>query len=107
VLTGVDRPVPDANSPVTFFGQRACLPTGYIRIPLMTDCLVMTVSFRWDGIAYHILANPPMEMVRTGDRDRDADVNVHRVLAEMEGFVRAAPDQWMVFLPVWETECPN
>lgn len=102
VLTGVDRPVPNANSPVTFFGKTAHLPTGYIRIPLIADCLVMTMSFVWDGDAYHILANPPMEMVRTGSRERDAEVNVQRVLAEMEGFIRAAPDQWMVFVPVWE-----
>lgn len=103
VLTGVDRPVPNANSPVTFFGKRAYLPTGYIRIPLIADCLVMTMSFAWDGTAYHILANPPTEMVRTGSRERDAEVNVQRVLAEMEGFVRARPDQWMVFVPVWES----
>ena len=102
VLTGVDRPVPNGNSPVTFFGQTAYLPTGYIRIPLITDCLVMTMSFVWDGTAYHILANPPMEMERTGNRVRDGELNVQRVLAQMEGFVRAAPDQWMVFVPVWE-----
>ena len=101
VLTGVDRPVPNANSAVTFFGETAYLPTGYIRIPLITDCLVMTMSFVWDGTAYHILGNPPMEMVRTGDRERDSMVNVQRVLAQIEGFVSAAPDQWMVFLPVW------
>jgi lauroyl/myristoyl acyltransferase len=101
VLTGVDRPVPGVNAPVTFFGRPACLPTGYIRIPLKTDCLVMTMSFRYDGQRYHILANPPMEMERTGDRERDVHVNVQRVLAQIEGFVRAAPDQWMVFTPVW------
>jgi len=105
VLTGVDRPVPGANSPVTFFGQPACLPTGYIRIPLITDCLVMTLSFVWDGVSYRIRANPPMEMERTGDRERDVVVNVQRVLAQIEDFVRAAPDQWMVFLPVWDNSC--
>jgi lauroyl/myristoyl acyltransferase len=101
VLTGVDRPVPNANEPVTFFGKTAYLPTGYIRIPLKTDCLVMTMAFRYDGERYHIVANPAMEMVRTGDRERDAQVNVQRVLSQIEGFVRMAPDQWMVFTPVW------
>ncbi len=105
MLTGVDRPVPGANSPVTFFGQPACLPTGYIRIPLITDCQVMTLSFVWDGVSYRIRANPPMEMERTGDRERDVVVNVQRVLAQIEDFVRAAPDQWMVFLPVWDNSC--
>ena len=101
VLTGVDRPIPNGNERVTFFGQPAYLPTGYIRIPLKTDCLVMTMAFRYVGGHYEILANPQMEMVRTGDREHDARVNVQRVLSQIEGFVRMAPDQWMVFTPVW------
>ncbi len=104
VLTGVDRPVPNGNEPVTFFGQTAYLPTGYIRIPLITDCLVMTMAFIYEGGSYHILANPPMEMVRTGDRQKDVTVNVQRVLSQIEGFIRSAPDQWMVFTPVWPGE---
>ena len=103
VLTGVDRPIPDGNEPVTFFGQTAYLPTGYIRIPLKTDCLVMTMAFRYDGERYHLMANPAMEMERTGDRERDVRLNVQRVLAQIEGFVRMAPDQWMVFTPVWSS----
>jgi phosphatidylinositol dimannoside acyltransferase len=105
VLTGVDRPIPNGNEPVTFFGQTAYLPTGYIRIALKTDCLVMTMGFRYDGERYHIMAYPPMEMVRTGDRERDARLNVQRVLSQVEGFVRMAPDQWMVFAPVWPEGC--
>ena len=101
VLTGVDRPLPNGSEPVTFFGETAHLPTGYMRIPLITDCLVMTVSFAYDGSVYRILANPPMEMVRSGNREDDVLVNVHRVLAQIEDFIRAAPDQWMVFSPVW------
>lgn len=103
VATGVDRPIPNGNEPVTFFGQTAYLPTGYIRIPLKTDCLVMTMAFRYDGERYHVMANPAMEMVRTGDRERDVRLNVQRVLAQIEGFVRMAPDQWMVFTPVWSS----
>ncbi len=101
VMTGVDRPLTRGNEPVCFFGQTAYLPVGYIRIPLATDALVMTVSFLYDGEAYQILGNPPMEMVRSGDRKRDVELNVARILAEIEDFVRMAPDQWMVFERVW------
>lgn len=101
VLTAVDRPLEEGNQQVEFFGEAACLPTGYIRIPLITDCLVMTMAFRWDGRVYWIHANPPMEMIRTGKRGRDVEVNLRRVLTQVEAFVRAKPDQWMVFVPVW------
>jgi lauroyl/myristoyl acyltransferase len=101
VMTGVDRPLDEGNDPVTLFGATAMLPTGYIRIPLLTNCWVMTLACRYDGETYYILANPPIEMVRTGDRRHDEGVNVQRILAEVEEFVRQAPDEWMVFVPVW------
>ncbi len=107
VMTGVDRPLEQGNDAVTLFGATAKLPTGYIRIPLITNCLVMTVACSYDGKAYHILANPPMEMERTGNRRQDKVVNLQRILAEVEAFIRQAPDEWMVFVPVWADESPQ
>lgn len=101
VITGSDRPLGENDNDVTFFGKRTRLPTGYMRIPLRTNCWVMTISFVYQEGVYRILANPPMEMIRTGDRARDIDLNVHRVLAQMENFIRLAPEQWMMFIPVW------
>jgi len=103
VITGVDRPVPNGNEPVEFFGATAYLPTGYIRIPLRTDCLVMTIAayYEDEDDAYHIVANPPMTMERTGDEAADIALNLRRVLAEIEGLIRRHPDQWMMFVPVW------
>lgn len=102
VLTGVDRPIGAGDEPVEFFGATACLPAGYIRLPLMTDALVLTQATYYEAGEYRIVLNPPLEMVRTGDRRQDVIVNVRRVLAEVEGFVRSHPDQWMMFVPVWK-----
>ena len=104
VLTGVDRPIGEGNEPVEFFGATAYLPAGYIRIPLKTDCLVVTVSFIYEDGVYWILANPPMEMERTGDRQQDIAINLRRVLAQIEAFIRRAPEQWMMFVPVWKDD---
>lgn len=101
VLTGVDRPIGLGDEPVEFFGATAYLPCGYIRIPLKVDCLVMTVGFVYEDGIYWVEGNPPMEMVRTGDRRKDVEVNLRRVLSQIEAFIRRAPDQWMMFLPVW------
>jgi KDO2-lipid IV(A) lauroyltransferase len=101
VLTGVDRPISKGNEPVMFFGDTAYLPKGYIRIALLSNCLVMTISFFYEDNYYWIDSNPAMEMVRTGDRKKDIDLNVQRVLAQIEDFIRRDPTQWMMFLPVW------
>ncbi len=101
VITGVDRPLGEGDNPVEFFGMRAYLPTGYIRIPLRTRALVLTLGTCYEEGEYRIMVNPPLEMVRTGDRERDAQVNLQQILAEIEGFIRRYPDQWMMFMPVW------
>lgn len=104
VLTGVDRPIGEGDEPVEFFGATAYLPTGYIRIPLRTDALVMTMAARFENGEYRVIGHPPMAMERTGDAERDIAHNVRRVLAQIEAFILHAPDQWMMFLPVWRDE---
>ncbi len=104
VMTGVDRPLARGNHPVTFFGATAYLPTGYVRLQLMTNCLVIVLSFYYDGEVYRVLGTPPLEFLRTGNRIQDFDVNTQMVLAQVEEFIRRAPDQWMVFVPVWRAE---
>lgn len=101
VLTGVDRPIGEGDEPVTFFGETAHLPTGYIRIALLSNCLVMTTAFFYLNNEYWIEGNAPLEMIRTGERERDVKVNVDRILAEIEIFIKKDPTQWMMFLPVW------
>ncbi|MBN1261747.1 MAG: hypothetical protein JXB35_13810 [Anaerolineae bacterium] len=102
VITGVDRPIGEGDAPVQFFGAEAHLPTGYIRIPMRTRSLVMTAAPFYEEGAYRIHVNPPLEMVDTGDRDRDVQVNLRKVLSEVEDLIRRHPDQWMMFVPVWE-----
>jgi len=104
VFTAADRPIPGGNQRVTFFGHTAYLPTGYIRIPLATDALVMPISYHFDGTAYSVLGGPVMELERTGNRAHDIAVNAQRVLAELEPFIRRAPDQWRVFTRVFAEE---
>jgi len=102
ILTGVDRPTGQDDQPVEFFGAKAYLPTGYIRIPLRTDCLVLTAAATYGNGAYHIHVNPPLEMVRTGNQREDERINLRRVLSEIEAFIACHPEQWMMFMPVWE-----
>ncbi len=105
VITGVDRPIDQGNRPVEFFGATACLPTGYIDLPLRTNSLVLPLTAHFEDGVYWVVSRPLLEMEHTGNRRRDREVNVRRVLAEIEALIRQHPDQWMMFVPVWPQEC--
>ena len=102
VLTGADRPIPQDRELVEFFGRPAYLPLGPARLALMTGATVVVGACRYNPDEGYILdATWPVEMVRTGDRRQDTLTNTHRIAAIVEGYVRAHPEQWMMFHPFW------
>ena len=102
VLTGVDRPVGDAGQWVEFFGRPAPLPTGHVRLALKTDAaIVVAGTYRETHGHTTVRLSPPLEMIRTGDQDEDLQINLRRVTAWLEKFIRARPEQWAMFVPVW------
>lgn len=102
VLTGVDRPVGDVEPTVEFFGRPAPLPTGHVRLALKTDAAILVAGpYRDPQLGNVTRLSPPLEMVRTGDRDEDLRVNLRRVTDWLEKYIRAHPEQWAMFLPVW------
>ena len=98
-----DRPVSDRDDPSLFFGRPARVPSGHVRLALRTGAVV--------SIAYSVLSpetqrytahiEPPMEMLRTGNREEDVQVNMRRTLEELEGLIRRWAEQWQMFVPVW------
>ena len=100
VVTGPDFPV-NGDDPVMFFGAPANLPSGYVRIPLRTKSPVIVLAPRFEDGVYKVIANPPMELEYTGDREQDVAVNLRRILEQVEDFIRQRPDEWMMFAPVW------
>lgn len=102
VVTGVDRPVEDTEERVEFFGRPATLPTGHVRLALKTNAVILVGSPYRDPQGANIVRfAPPLEMVYTGDPDEDLRVNLRRVTAQLEEFIRVQPEQWAIFLPVW------
>ncbi len=101
VVTGPDYPIHDGDEPVMFFGAPARLPSGYLRIPLRTNSPVIVLATRFEDGVYKVIANPPLELELTGDRELDVAVNLRRILEQVEDFIRQHPDEWMMFAPVW------
>jgi len=102
VVTGADRPIPQDRELIEFFGRPAYLPTGPVRLALMTGATVLMGGCRYDSDEGYVLeVTGPIEMVRTGDRRRDILTNTRRLVVVVEEYVRAHPDQWMMFHPFW------
>ena len=102
VLTGIDHPAPASDCRPCFFGRPATLPTEHIYMALRAGVPVVVVGslLEADGL-YHVYASPPIEMERHADRSEEACSNAERVLAEAEQLIRKAPQQWLIFQPVW------
>jgi KDO2-lipid IV(A) lauroyltransferase len=102
VVTGIDRPIAEPRARPFFFGRPSALPLHHIylalkaRVPLR----VMVANLQADG-KYHVLSSDLIEMDPHPDRDLEALQNGEKVLRIAEQFIRQAPEQWSVPLPVW------
>lgn len=102
VITGIDRPIPKKQHMLTFFGRPSPLPAGHIRLALEADVPVIpaAVQGRPDG-TYALKVADSIEMTRHPDPRETVRLNAEAVLAAVEGFISQAPDQWLMFYPVW------
>lgn len=98
-----DRPVSELDEPVTFFGRPARVPSGHVRLALKTGASIVMGYFAYlpETKRYTAYFNSPLEMIRTGNREEELDLNMRRVLDVLEGFIRSWPDQWQMYVPVW------
>jgi lauroyl/myristoyl acyltransferase len=98
-----DRPVSALDDPVLFFGRPARVPSGHIRLALNTNALLVVgccfLSPETDRYTVHF--EPPLELLRTGEREEDVRLNMRRVLDQLETVIRRWVWQWQMFVPVW------
>jgi KDO2-lipid IV(A) lauroyltransferase len=98
-----DRPVSDLDEPVPFFGRPARVPSGHVRLALKTGAALIVVYciLSPETDRYTMQVEPPMEMVRTGNREEEIAINMRRVLDVLEMVIHRWPEQWQMFVPVW------
>ncbi|NLE75569.1 MAG: lysophospholipid acyltransferase family protein, partial [Chloroflexi bacterium] len=107
VFTGVDYPAGSGRIPLRFFGRTALLPTGHVRLALMSNALLLVVFvLPREGGGYTLHALPPLELIRLDDRREEERVNAERVLRLLEEWIGAHPEHWFMFLPVWPELLP-
>jgi KDO2-lipid IV(A) lauroyltransferase len=96
--------MPDEGVFVDFFGVPACTTTGMARVALHTDAAVVPGYAFWDENIrkYRLRFEPPVELVRTGDTERDVFVNTQRFAKVLEGIIRKYPGQWIWIHARWK-----
>jgi KDO2-lipid IV(A) lauroyltransferase len=82
---------------VDFFGAQASTSTGIARVALHTDAAVVPGYAVWDANIqkYRLRFEPPVELIRTGDTERDVLENTQKFTKVIEDIIRKYPEQWV------------
>src|SRR5215467_7384287 len=90
---------------VDFFGTLACTTTGLARVALHTGAAVVPGHALWDQALkkYRLRFEPPLELITTGDAERDIFENTQCFAKVIEGIIRRYPEQWVWIHARWRT----
>jgi Kdo2-lipid IVA lauroyltransferase/acyltransferase len=97
--------MPSEGEFVDFFGKLACTTAGLARVALHTDAAVVPGYAYWDETIqkYRLRFEPPVELIRTGDSERDIFENTQKFAKVMEAIIRKYPEQWIWVHKRWKT----
>jgi KDO2-lipid IV(A) lauroyltransferase len=97
--------MPAEGAFVDFFGVPACTTSGIARVALHTDAAVVPGYAVWDEALkkYRLRFEPPLEVIRTGDTERDILENTQRFAKVTEEIIRNYPEQWVWVHARWKT----
>jgi KDO2-lipid IV(A) lauroyltransferase len=96
---------PPQGAFVPFFGHMACTASGMARVALKTGATVLPGFMVWEESEqkYILRFGEAIEIVSTGDDERDVLENTARFTAVIESWVRRYPDQWLWVHRRWKT----
>lgn len=98
-----DRDLLGKGIPVEFFGRRVFFPIGPSLLAYLSEApLIPTFVFMNEENKYICLAEPPIELLKTGDREADLAANTQRIADMLEKYVRNYPEQWFTFYDFFE-----
>lgn len=101
----IDRDIQKRGVVLDFCGAPARFPTGAVDLALRTNAMLLPGWVRRvGGYKIHTVLGPPLEMIRTGDREEDLRVNTAAMLALFEQHLKKDPGQWSVLDRIWPEE---
>ena len=106
VVLAADRDFQGAGVPVQFFGRETTLPGGAVRLALATGAAIVVVICRRHGRRHVLTIEEPLQLCGSGDATADLREGVAALAATLERHIRATPEQWVMFQPVWPAVAP-
>ncbi|MCC6626775.1 MAG: lysophospholipid acyltransferase family protein [Chloroflexi bacterium] len=95
-----DRDMQRNGRPTEFFGRVTTLPVGPVRLAMDHGAPLIAIFTPRVGDRYRFLAEE-VPLVRSGDASHDLAVNMATLVGVFERVIRAWPDQWVIFEPLW------
>lgn len=89
---------------VNFFGEQACTNVGMALLALKTGAPVLPAfNIRQGDGRYRVVFEPELQLIRTGDKDQDAEKNTELFTQVIERYIRENPDHWFWLHQRWKT----
>lgn len=97
-----DRDIGGGGEPVEFFGAEALLPAGPVFLALRTGApIVAAFGRRLHDNRLYVSVAPPVYLQRTRNLRADLHHGLQTIARLLEEGIKAAPEQWIVFEPIW------
>lgn len=98
-----DRDVSNSGEMLPFFGKPTSMPVGAVEIARRSGSPIIPVLiYRQSNNRSVAQLFPPLELAHTADSAADSAVNKRLLLATLERFIAAHPDQWIILQPMWK-----
>lgn len=92
-----------SGMPVKFFGKSASMPTGAVRLALKYDAALIPVFYtRINGPRVKVFVEPPFEIKKTGDLERDIHDNLQRIVNIFEKYILRYPKEYLWSYKIWK-----
>ena len=89
---------------VDFMGHRACTSKGLALLTLKTGAPVIPVFMVRETSGFRAEFGPEIFTVKTGDKQKDIEINTQEYNRVIENFIRRYPDQWFWVHQRWKTK---
>jgi len=97
-----DRNIGGGGERVPFFGAEATLPAGPALLALRTGApIVAAFGRRLPDNRLYVSVSPPVYLERTHNLRAALRAGMDAIVRMLEDGIRATPEQWIVFEPVW------
>jgi len=89
---------------VNFFNRPASTAQGAIAFSLKTGAAILPSFIRRVGADKHIaMAGEPLELINTGNKERDMKENLQKIVYILEDYIRKFPEQWLWAHKRWKS----